>query len=221
MVAKYIEGACTALYLAFICATFPQVKTNKTLHHINNRMSSHGGRRSGAGRKASPITKANTQRTRSNGTTALERVQEKAIEAVLATKQRPAGRPTKRELAQERIDALKQTFNDQFDTDIKDLGPLETIEYARMFYLQGFKNTGDLLLLNEAKDCASQSLPYLKARLTATTAQVTVTNPLDGLSMEDLTKLLTNIDSTMEPVVTSNAIVVKPKRKTKPKPTIL
>lgn len=103
---------------------------------------------------------------------------------------RPKGSSNKKRAADKATEALRKKFADVFDEDILNEDAIDTVEYARMVFRQDFKDTGDIESLKAAVSCARDSLPYKLPKLTANKTDLNVTNPMAGLTEDDLQAIL-------------------------------
>lgn len=99
---------------------------------------------------------------------------------------RKPGSSNKKKAADAATVALREKFKDSFDADVLNEDAIDTVEYARMVFRQHFKDTGDIESLRASVACARDSLPYKLPKLTATKTEVSVTNPFEGLSDQEL-----------------------------------
>lgn len=99
---------------------------------------------------------------------------------------RKPGSSNKKKAADAATERLRARFKDEFDEDILQQDAIDTVEFARMYFMQAFRDGGDPDDLKASVACARDSLPYKLPKLTATKTDITVTNPYAGMSDEEL-----------------------------------
>ena len=105
---------------------------------------------------------------------------------------RPAGSSNKKKAADAATERLKTRFKDQFDEDILEQDAIDTVEFARMYFMQAFRDGGDPDDLKASVACARDSLPYKLPKLTANKTDLSVSNSYEHLSDEELNSILTD-----------------------------